>query len=110
MQKRERLERKINTAVQNMTTYLAEQGIKPTSMYHYGAIDIDPKYLTLHIMLETTAKTEKAEENPELIDRCYAILKEAKYPKGEKQGVHIRFQSIQKINEEAGGNWYHYFK
>ena len=93
-----------------MFAHLAAQGLKPKTTYCYGAIEVDPKYLTIHILFETTSELEKAQRIPGLIDNCFELLAQAGYPKGKSQGVHIGFESIQRINEQANGNWYHYFK
>ncbi len=110
MPKRIKLEQKISLAVKNMISYLVEQGLEPSDTHHYGAIDIDPKHLALHIIFETTKERNRAEAMPGLIDHCFSLLKQAGYPKGKKQGVLIAFQSKQEINEKANGNWYYYFK
>ena len=100
----------VQRATERLLDLLRGQGLEPETIYTYGAIDIDPKYLTMHVMLRTNEECDAARGRPELIDACFAVLAECGYPKTRRQGVHIGFESIERIDEEAGGNWYHYFK
>lgn len=104
------LENKVIKAENRIASFLDEKGLKPASFYHYGAIEIDPKYLVIHIIYQTVEEMQAAYAAEGIIEECFKILKKAGYPKGQKEGVHIGFEAIERINERANGNWYHYFK
>jgi hypothetical protein len=91
---------------------VASNGVRVWSG-HFGATGIDPKYLFAYFVLPTRADVDAlaaSAEWPPIVDELQHKLAAAGYPVSSLGERWIGLFSQQACDEEAAGNWYHFFK
>jgi hypothetical protein len=80
---------------------------------HFGATGIDPKHLFAYFVLPTRADVDALAASSEwqvIVDEFRRSLEVRGYPVTLLKECWIGLFSQQACDEEAGGNWYHFFK
>ena len=77
---------------------------------HYGAIEIDPKYLVFWICVESDMIKLNLQKSQQLENALRKTLADNNYPANARSSVLIGFESQETVNRESGGNWYSHFK
>ncbi|WP_131450730.1 hypothetical protein [Flavobacterium subsaxonicum] len=90
------------------TTLLSFSG--KVDVMHYGAYEINPKYLVFWICIGADEDKKSLQNNVELNSRLRNLLIEHKYPAEAIGEVYIGFESQETVDRESGGNWWHHFK
>jgi hypothetical protein len=79
-------------------------------MTWFGAYEIDPKYMSFYICVETDRTKDQLEGDVDLMQNLRAVLQQANYPPEAQDQVFISFASQETVNRDFQGNWYYYFK
>lgn len=80
------------------------------SIFKYGSYEIDPKYLTIWICVETDLVKEELNNSQDLGNQLRNLLHKHEYPREAISGVFIGFESQETVNRESQGDWYLHFK
>jgi hypothetical protein len=104
------LPRKVRKIETGITAIVSVEATEPFWVTHYGAIDIDPRYLVYWICVHSDAERDRLAANHDLIAQLRELLTIYGYPAESRQHVHIGFESQETVNREAGGNWFYYWK
>ena len=98
---------RIERAIKDLVARYAQEKFWVT---HYGANDIDPKYLVYWICVESDEEKKRLSDDNDLERRLRTLLIEHAYPVSGRDEVHIGFESQQTVDRESGGNWWHHWK
>lgn len=98
---------KINLDLQKLISEILNQKIV---VFHYGAYDINPKYLVFWICVDTDEIKERLDKDKKVIKELKDILVKNEYPSEAINSVHIGFESHETVNRESKGNWFLHFK
>ena len=109
-QNKNSLKQKIKIIEEEMKEILLIIFNKKFSILHYGAYEIDPKYLVFQICVNTDKIKEKLEKDKELSNKLRNVLIINEYPKQSINNVYIGFESQETVNRESKGDWYLHFK
>lgn len=80
---------------------------------HFGATGISPEHLVVYFVVPTRAHVEALRATGTWDDVCarlHAGLGQGGYPVEMLRPPYTVLTSQQACDEEAGGNWYHFFK
>lgn len=107
---RTRLEQKIyaiETEIQSIVTAASRE---ECWVMHYGAVEIDPKYLTCTICVKTDAEKQRLQADPALRQTLFELLEKHRYPKKARADVIIKFDAQESMDREANGNAWHHWR
>lgn len=77
---------------------------------HYGAFDIDPKYLVYKIVVQTDDERGRLLRDEDLKIRLRQLLDDNDYPQKARGNVSFGFDSDESINRDSGGNAWHHWR
>lgn len=80
---------------------------------HYGATGIDPVHLVVYVVVPRRADVSVLEDSGAWDRYCHRLreaLGQGGYPVQSLPDRFTLLTSQQACDEEAGGNWYHFFK
>jgi hypothetical protein len=80
---------------------------------HFGATGIDPKHLFVYFVLprrDDVSNLKASTSWPLIESEMQAGLASAGFPVGDLRSSWLGCFSQQECDEEAAGNWYHFFK
>lgn len=98
---------KIESEIEAMVKAVTDENVWTT---HYGAFDIDPKYLVIKICVESDDERGRLLRNNVLQSQLRYILEKHDYPIDARSRVYIGFESDETINRESGGNPRHHWQ
>jgi len=105
-----RLEQKIYAIETEIHTIVAAASTEDCWVTHYGAVDIDPKYLVYKIGVKTDAEKQRLQMDQSLRNTLYSLLEKHRYPQKARANVIINFEAQETIDREANGNAWHYWR
>lgn len=104
------LEQAIRQTEADIVNQVQRLGVRHAQCYHYGALDIDPGYLAIWIIVNTDADKAALNHNQAMLDSFKRRLVENGYPSRALPSIHIGAESQETIDRESQGNWYYHFK
>lgn len=108
------LQEKVDAALARVRVYAQQRAELPAlAVGSFGAIGIDPKHLVIYVIVPRRSDVHRLQKSglaKEIRERLLAELKAENYPLASLRSDVLGFYSQEECDEEAGGNWYHFFK
>jgi len=108
--KRKSLKVKVNNIDNEIKQLIQKILDEKFNVLHYGAYDINPKFLVFWICVDTDATKEKLAKDDALNKQLKDILFNNDYPLEAISDVYIGFESQETVNRDSDGDWYLHFK
>jgi hypothetical protein len=108
-----KLEEKIGKSIDEVCAFFVDKEPPIFTSFYYGAVDINPAYLTIWYIFKLDKELRIAENigfTSELIELTKKYLKKYKYPEKAMNDIIISFTSDEDIQKTTGGNYWYYFK
>jgi hypothetical protein len=83
---------------------------EPFWLYHYGAIELDLKYLVIWICVKSDKDKRVLESNLKLKSQLTQVLIDNDYPLDAISHVHIGFESQENVDRLSNGKWHDHFR
>ncbi len=77
---------------------------------HYGATEIDPKYLVYKVCVKSSSEKYKLQQNQQLIESLRTLLVKHHYPSKARAAVTISFDAQDCIDQASQGNAWHHWR
>jgi hypothetical protein len=104
------LERKIFAIEKDIQILVKAESREDFWVMHYGAIEIDPGYLTYKICVKTDVEKMRLQANRQLRQRLRALLETHRYPRSARRKVIINVDAQESIDLESKGNAWHHWR
>lgn len=104
------LEKKIEFIKEEMKKIISLHCNEDFSILHYGAYEINPKYLVFWICVETDKMKVKLKNNKNINKNLRELLLKNNYPKEAINDVYIGFESKETVDRESKGDWHLHFQ
>ncbi len=104
------LARKIKRIEAGIVRLFKKQVGIDTSIWSYGAYEIDPKYLVFVIRVDTDKTRDRLRADEALKQGLFQLLVEEDWPEPAREHVHFSIESEETVQRESGGNWFYHYK
>jgi len=89
---------------------LAGRHCAGVKIFHFGAVDIDPRHLAIWLTTATDAERDRLRKAPGLEAAFREALAAASYPAHAIAEVGFAYESQETVDRDLKGNWWHAVK